>query len=222
MTDGTATVSVASRKARDPDSADATRVGSSDDQMDETAVVTEAYRDTSKRTDGTRKPSLRLCENVWTVRPITVDRGTSTASTETRDQGVSVCVEDEMFDDKNDTLGLQGGHQGSAPASSVLPPSDSTDSHFGGLETIADRLGPMLFQNLDTEAYADFITYNDPVDDHKPTHGSLLPLWDVNIGVPSLPLSSLPAGQTLDVDVHELASDESQSVCSQLRMLGSP
>lgn len=49
------------------------------------------------------------------------------------------------------------------------------------LETIVCRLGPMLWQNNDMEAYADFLTYNDPVDDCKPMYGSLLPLWDVDV-----------------------------------------
>jgi len=39
------------------------------------------------------------------------------------------------------------------------------------------KLGPLLFQNSDTEAYHDFLTWNDPVDAFSPAHGSLLPLW---------------------------------------------
>ncbi len=137
------------------------------------------------------QPALRLCEKVWTSGSILVERGTETTTIETRELGVVVCVHDEDEEADKGAFELQCGDE--KDVSSLMhgldclqPVPDTSGAAVearGGsqLDSIVRRLGPMLWQNKDLEAYADFLTYNDPVDDCKPMHGSLLPLWDVDV-----------------------------------------
>ncbi len=148
------------------------------------------------------QPALKLSEKVWTSGSILVDRGVATTRIETREFGV-VCVQDEGEDCAGslaqgiDCLELVSD----ASLDAVNVPGESQ------LDSIVRRLGPMLWQNKDMEAYADFITYNDPVDDCKPMHGSLLPLWDVDVanartagvGFEGPGAGNVAAGSPLDV-----------------------
>jgi len=195
MTEGTGTTSGVSKKARarahgHAAGASVVAPSASHDRGDD-AVISEAYHasPSSNHSKEGKQPSLRLSEKVWTDRPISVDRGTATATTQTRDQGVWVCYEEEAFRD-DATTGVKDHSLSGKQHSTASPPSATATATAvdAQLETIVDRLGPMLFQNLDTEAFADLVTYNDPVDDHKPTHGSLLPLWDVHVACSERPL----------------------------------
>ena len=171
MTEGTGTTSGVSKKARarahgHAAGASVVAPSASHDRGDD-AVISEAYHaspSSNQRNEG-KQPSLRLSEKVWTDRPISVDRGTATATTQTRDQGVWVCYEEEAFRD-DATTGVKDHSLSGKQHSTASPPSATATvtapapapAVDAQLETIVDRLGPMLFQNLDTEAFADFVT----------------------------------------------------------------
>jgi len=99
-------------------------------------------------------PALRMSEKVWTRAPLTLDAEVSASHVSWKESGVQAAsYEDEEMQQK-------GGKE-------RLSTQDAMH-----------RLGMMLFQNHDSAAYRDFLSWNDPVDDCQPTHGSLLPLWE--------------------------------------------
>jgi WD40 repeat protein len=129
------------------------------------SVIIEEHNEAPGRGLKSAHPSLKLSEKVWTFGGSSankVHRGVTTATVETHDKSICVGQESRCID-------------GDTPFSAGAPEYES----WGTLNSIRHRLGPILFQNSDIEAYTDFLLYDDPVDDCKHTHGSLLPLWTV-------------------------------------------
>ena len=103
-------------------------------------------------------PALRISEKVWTHEKLTYDADCSASHVVWSEAGVQAVSYDD--DDVSGGVGL-------VPVAGGLSASEAMD-----------RLGMMLFQNQDADAYRDFLSWNDPVDDCQPMHGSLLPLWE--------------------------------------------